>query len=295
MSLRIVVVAAAGIVGALAATSSLGAPPLPDRCPVTIPNGSTPPGVSPSAQHHGNSAIWVGLWPDGVLNPEPEWEQADGSIRMKFMWWRGVEGRLTIEGRRLDGVAPPLRSRVPNGYGTIGFQATVIFFPTPGCWEVTGNVGTASLRFVLLVLPVTEEDRRGESSCTSAQLWMALWEFAKAFNAGNLRRLDSLFARPPVFKWYSSPSPGARLGAAAYRRGTLIRYFARRHAKRDRLRLTEFRYHGNSGGYGHFDFDVIRSAADYRRGAAFNAFGKGTVACTAWPRVIALLSFGGPT
>jgi len=215
-------VAAAVIVAALV-SAGLAAPRQLYTCPVTIPNGSTPPGELPSADHHGNGAIWVGLWPDGVLDPEPEWEQPDGSISMKFMWWRGVEGRLTITGVRLDGPAPPLRSRVPNGYGTIGFQASGIFFPTPGCWEVTGTVGTASLRFVLLVLPVTEEDRTGESSCTSAQVWMALWEFAKAFNSGNLRRLDMLFARPPVFRWYSSPAPGARMGAAAYRRGTLIR------------------------------------------------------------------------
>ena len=69
----------------------------------------------------------------------------DGSLSMKFPWWRGVKGKLTIAGRRLDGSVPPLRARIPDGYGDIGFQATALIFPTEGCWEVTGKVGDTSL------------------------------------------------------------------------------------------------------------------------------------------------------
>jgi hypothetical protein len=36
--------------------------------------------------------------------------------------------------------------------GAAGFQATGISFPTAGCGEVTGRVGTASLTFVTLVV-----------------------------------------------------------------------------------------------------------------------------------------------
>jgi hypothetical protein len=50
--------------------------------------------------------------------------------------------------------APPLRSHIPAGYGDIGFQATGIIFPTPGCWEVTGRVGNASLTFITKVVKV---------------------------------------------------------------------------------------------------------------------------------------------
>jgi hypothetical protein len=39
---------------------------------------------------------------------------------------------------------------VPGGYGR-GFQATVLTFPTIGCWRVTGRVGRARLTFTLLV------------------------------------------------------------------------------------------------------------------------------------------------
>jgi hypothetical protein len=99
----------------------------------------------------------MGLWPNGtvIFRPGgPGFITADGALGMKFAWQRGIVGRLTITGRRLDGDAPPLRSEVPAGYGPSGFQATYIIFPTPGCWEVTGTVGDASLTFVTSVVKI---------------------------------------------------------------------------------------------------------------------------------------------
>lgn len=78
--------------------------------------------------------------------------KADGSIDAKLGWWRGVGRQLTIRGRRLDAKAPPLRARIPQGYGWSGFQATGVIFPTEGYWQVTGRVGQATLRFVTLVV-----------------------------------------------------------------------------------------------------------------------------------------------
>ena len=120
-----------------------------DPCPITHPNGSSPPGSTFGSEFHGNGAIWVGVWPSNVVVWEPE---ADGSIEAKFGWWRGVAGKLRIEGRRLDATSPPLGAEVPDGYGDAGFQASGILFPTEGCWEVTGRVGPASLSFVTLVV-----------------------------------------------------------------------------------------------------------------------------------------------
>jgi hypothetical protein len=123
-----------------------------EGCPVTKPNGSTPPGESAHSTHHGNGKLWTVLYyptlPVMARNLQP-----DGSIREKFGWWRGVSGNLKIRGQRIDGSAPPLRARIPSGYHG-GFQATSIFFPTPGCWRVTGSVGAASLTFVVLVEPL---------------------------------------------------------------------------------------------------------------------------------------------
>jgi len=120
-----------------------------DRCPITHPNGSLPPGSTFGSEFHGNGSLWVGVWNANVVVWKPD---ADGSVTAKFGWWRGVPGKLRIEGRRLDGAAPPLVGHVPDGYGDSGFQSSGITFPTAGCWQVTGRVGDASLTFVTLVL-----------------------------------------------------------------------------------------------------------------------------------------------
>jgi len=121
-------------------------------CDVTIANGLTPPGEKPSPNYHGNGSIWTALFPKGRLVATADDVQSDGSIAMKFPWFRAVRGSLLVTGRRLDGPAPPLRADVTPGYGDTGFQSTELIFPTEGCWEVTGMVGGNHLTFVTLVL-----------------------------------------------------------------------------------------------------------------------------------------------
>jgi hypothetical protein len=125
-----------------------------DRCGVTAANGSVPPGETPrpsepAAAYHGRDGLWTVLRPRGVLVAE---EEPDGTLSMKFPWWRADRGALKITGRRLDGDAAPLRARIPSGYGPIGFQSSALVFPKPGCWRVTGQAGDAVLTFVILVL-----------------------------------------------------------------------------------------------------------------------------------------------
>jgi hypothetical protein len=128
------------------------------RCPVTKPSRVGPRGVSPRVfwgwdASHGNGKLWVGgLWPDGVIAAEPGFVDAQGSVNMKFGWWRAVPGQLRITSRRLDAPAPPSRPRVPEGYGEIGFQSSGVVFSTEGCWEITGTVDTTSLTFVTFVI-----------------------------------------------------------------------------------------------------------------------------------------------
>jgi hypothetical protein len=143
----------------------------PQNCPVTIPNGSTPPGEEASPEHHGNGALWTTLGRKGAfavapesapgyLGPEAEIAvdgilRPDGSVEIKAPWWRGpgVRGRVRLRARRLDAPAPPVdRTIPPAGYGLTGFQATGLSLPTIGCWKVTGSVGDATLSFVTLVL-----------------------------------------------------------------------------------------------------------------------------------------------
>ena len=156
----------AGVLALLMVPRALTAPPMSQlvpapqghlpECPATIANGETPPGEQRSAGHHGNRMLWTVLWPEGTVVFRPGgsgFVLADGALQMKFPWWRGVPGPLTIEGRRIDASAPPLRAHIPNGYSG-SFQATSLIFPTPGCWEVTGRAGNASLTFVLAVVKI---------------------------------------------------------------------------------------------------------------------------------------------
>jgi len=130
---------AVGLLGALLAASGLTGcggdqpagpaattatvPVAVERCPVTLPRDVGPPGVSPDdffgwASSYGNGRLWVGgLWPSGVINAGPEYVAKDGSVGMKFGWWRASPGKLAITGRRLDAPAPPARGFVPDGYG----------------------------------------------------------------------------------------------------------------------------------------------------------------------------------
>ncbi len=81
--------------------------------------------------------------------------EPDGSFRMKWGFYRrGITGELRIEGRRLDGSAPPLQARIPCCYSMSGFQPAGLIFPTEGCWEVTARVGLEKLTFTILVRAV---------------------------------------------------------------------------------------------------------------------------------------------
>jgi hypothetical protein len=128
-------------------------------CPVTKPNGKIAPGQTRETmggRWYGNNDIWTLLWRDGTAVFGPGMAgtiEEDGSMSIKCPWWKGAmaTGHLDITGRRLDRSAPPLRTSIPDGYGS-QFQATTLIFPTEGCWEVTGRAGEASLTFITRVI-----------------------------------------------------------------------------------------------------------------------------------------------
>jgi hypothetical protein len=126
------------------------------RCRVTLPGGQLPAGSH--GVNYGNRTLAVRLWPHGKLvagrlpgGGALGTINADGSIRAKIGWWRGIEGPLRITGKRLDAHAPSLTADIPDGYEPTGFQPTALTFPTTGCWAVRGHLGSARLRFVVLV------------------------------------------------------------------------------------------------------------------------------------------------
>jgi len=71
-----------------------------------------------------------------------------GTNGNKVLWVRPRGTNLKVAGRRLDGDdAEELRVDIPCCYPT-GFQASRVYFPTSGCWEVTAMAGDSELRFV---------------------------------------------------------------------------------------------------------------------------------------------------
>jgi hypothetical protein len=214
-------------------------------CPVTLPNGSTPPGETPNPDYHGNGSLWTSLWPEGRIVTTKEDVRRNGSIAMKFPWWRGVEGELTITGRNLDGPAPPVRAEIPRGYGDTGFQASGVLFPTAGCWRVTGKVGEARLTFVALVevgrgdetptrgslgIVVTRDDHAIVRACRPASVAQRLIRFSRALSKADEAALRRFWGAG--FKWFSvggrSPTGSARWHFVAYRPEKAVRYVEER-------------------------------------------------------------------
>lgn len=136
-----------------------GPPPaestLVKACPVTKPVWVKPPEDSAVQGSPGygyyyvnqDRSIWASAW----------WTGEEYSLHMseegvKVGWFRPAGAALEITGQRIDGQAPPLESHVSCCYPT-RFQATGLYFPTKGCWEVNAKAAESELSFVVWVEP----------------------------------------------------------------------------------------------------------------------------------------------
>jgi hypothetical protein len=153
------------LVGSCLPLPAQSLPGLDTACDVTVPNGIVAGSSEGQDWSYGNAFLSLGpfgLWPNGTVVFKPGssgFITRDGALGMKFGWTRGVRGTLNVSGRRLDGVAPPLLFETNNGYGDIGFQASYLIFPTPGCWEVTAQVegrDDSRITFVTRVVKIGE-------------------------------------------------------------------------------------------------------------------------------------------
>lgn len=128
-------------------------------CPLTVPLLLTPPEDSAVLSSPAPGYYFVNedrsIWAVGESAADaPQRWRAD-SAGVKVPWFRPAGELLQIGGRRLDGDAPPLEADVPCCYPT-RFQATGLYFPTEGCWQVTAQAGGATLIFVVRVYPREE-------------------------------------------------------------------------------------------------------------------------------------------
>jgi hypothetical protein len=79
-----------------------------------------------------------------------EYRLRAGENGNKVGWFRPAGAALEITGRRLDDDAPPMEAEVPCCYPT-RFQASGLYFPAAGCWEVTARAAESELTFVVFV------------------------------------------------------------------------------------------------------------------------------------------------
>lgn len=122
------------------------ATPPPAACPVTQRIEATPP-RDPNADPFGYGPWYVNadrsIWVDG------DW--TSGTKGNKALWIRPQGTSLVVTGHRIDdGDSRPLAIDIPCCYRT-GFQATRVYFPTAGCWELSATAGTSKFTFVVRV------------------------------------------------------------------------------------------------------------------------------------------------
>lgn len=125
-------------------------------CPVTRPEWLLPPEDSavnnPPAYGYyytnaDQSILASAWWAEGSeyrLRADPQ--------GVKVGWFRPAGASMEVTGRRLDGEAPPLEAQIPCCYPT-RFQASGLYFPTEGCWEVVTKAGGNELTFIVWVDP----------------------------------------------------------------------------------------------------------------------------------------------
>ena len=118
-------------------------------CPVTTPVIATPPSPADSGRDSLPRGMYFVSADKQIWAPALEWRLGS----QKILWLKPVGSRLTVQGRRLDGNAPPLWANIPTGYAGDFQGSTTFIIPTGGCWEVEARANASMLRFVLYIPP----------------------------------------------------------------------------------------------------------------------------------------------
>lgn len=122
-----------------------------DKCPVTRPNGSVPPGLrTRGVRFHGNRMLAVAVTGRGYADPD-----GDGLVGDKMVWIAGpLNGALKVRYWRIDAPGPTLKTSGISG--TFGYAPAPSWVSrmsfTEGCWKITGRVQDISLSLVVRVV-----------------------------------------------------------------------------------------------------------------------------------------------
>ncbi|MFD0890117.1 hypothetical protein ACFQ08_36710, partial [Streptosporangium algeriense] len=119
----------------------------PGRPPATLLAWLDSQGVKDPAGWYGAGDLWT--FPEATRYAFP---QDGGGLRIKMPWWRGRDERLTLRLVSLR-TGETVEGDVPGGYHAPGFQPTGLPVPYPGCWHITGALGTTRIRLVVDVKP----------------------------------------------------------------------------------------------------------------------------------------------
>ena len=99
--------------------------------------------------HSDDQTLWAGL--DAQEQESNARFPYKNNSDLEIVWWRSdvpkFEGALTVEARRLDAEADPIRA---DGVAIKPDQMrTTLNLPSAGCWEVKGSNGDKNVTFVM--------------------------------------------------------------------------------------------------------------------------------------------------
>jgi hypothetical protein len=110
----------------------------------------------------------------------------------------------------------------------------------------------------------TDSPRKTESVC-SVGANIAVRSFVGTFSAGGLGAAMHEWAPEPAFQFYATRSPGARQGAEARRRDSLLAYLRGRSLKHERLSVIRIRvFYDKKRKEVRFTGTLVRQADDLR-------------------------------
>jgi len=129
---------------------------LASSCPVTEPVWAKPPEDSAVQDPPAYGYYYVNedrsIWSSAWWTESEEYQLRVSEEGVKVGWFRPAGAELVITGQRIDAEAPPLEAHASCCYPT-RFQASGLYFPTEGCWEVSAKAADSTLSYVVFVAP----------------------------------------------------------------------------------------------------------------------------------------------